>query len=296
MKMTTWEAQTTVHPVLFDFIIPFTHTRILIYSVFFAITFALMLGIYLGTKSAQKEGLPVQHALNMTFWGLITLILGARLYAFFENPSFYSSNPLRFFKLWEGSMGTYGGAIGGVIGCIIYLCFERLPVLRFLDAYVPYGFFGLGIIRLGDFLNGTAFGRTTKVPWAVSFPKGSFAYQYHASHGWIPSDALISLPVHPTQLYSALGCFVITGVLLVIRKRKAFDGQQFLLGSLAYIIFRFAGDFLRDDLQRNLPLMLSSTQWVGLILVLPVALLLYTRWKATRHARRGQDMQGSAGP
>jgi phosphatidylglycerol:prolipoprotein diacylglycerol transferase len=271
-----------MHPVLFDFTIPFTETRILIYSVFFSITFALMLGIYLGTKAAQKEGLPVQEALNMTFWGLICLILGARVYAFFENPNFYLHHPLRFFKLWEGSMATYGGAIGGVAGCMVYLVGKRLPVARFLDVYVPYGFMGLGIIRFGDFLNGTAFGKVSKLPWAVSFPKGSFAYQYHLNHGWIKSDALRSLPVHPSELYSSLGCLVAAGFLLWYKKRKVFDGQLFLTGGLFYVVVRFLLDFLRDDLQRTLPLGLSSTQWVGLILFLPLSaalLLLRTRTK-----------------
>jgi len=267
-----------VHPVLFDFTIPFTETRILIYSVFFSITLALMLGIYLGTKAAQRQGLPIQEALNMTFWGLISLILGARLYAFCENPSLYLSDPLRFFKLWEGSMATYGGAIGGVIGCTFYLLLKRLPVFRFLDAYVPYGLLGLGIIRIGDYLNGTAFGRRTALPWGVSFPKASFAYQYHLNHGWIHSDATVSLPVHPTQLYCALGCFVIAGILVLLRKRKSFDGRMFLSGSLMYIVMRFGVDFLRDDLRRTLPLALSSTQWVGLVLLVPISLLLYAKW------------------
>ena len=272
-----------MHPVLFDFVIPFTETRILIYSVFFSITLALMLGIYLGTKAAQKEGLPIQEALNMTFWGLIGLILGARFYAFFENPSFYLSHPLRFFKLWEGSMGTYGGAIGGVAGCMLYLVIKRLPLSRFLDVYVPYGFIGLGIIRFGDFLNGTAFGKISTLPWSVSFPKASFAYQYHLNHGWIKSDALTSLPVHPTQLYSALGCLLIAGFLLWYRKKKSFEGQIFLLGALSYIVARFAGDFLRDDLQRSLPLALSSTQWVGLILFLPMCCAYYIRWRSAHN-------------
>jgi phosphatidylglycerol:prolipoprotein diacylglycerol transferase len=275
-----------VHPVLFDFVIPFTETRILIYSVFFAITCALMLGIYLGTRSAEHRGLPVQEALNMTFWGLIGLILGARVYAFCENPSFYYAHPLRFLKLWEGSLATYGGALGGVAACALYLGLKRLPLFRFLDVYVPYGFLGLGIIRVGDFLNGTAFGKTTHLPWGVSFPKGSFAYQYHLNHGWIRPDAASSLPVHPTQLYSAAACFLAAALLVLIDKRKRFEGQTFLLGSLGYVFFRFWGDFLRDDLQRTLLFGLSSTQWVGLVLFLPVSLALLVKWKAGRERRR----------
>ena len=58
-----------MHPVLFVIPLPFTETKILIYSVFFSITVALVLGIYLGTRAAQNDGLPVETALNMTFFG-----------------------------------------------------------------------------------------------------------------------------------------------------------------------------------------------------------------------------------
>ena len=48
-----------MHPVLFVIPVPFTETKILIYSVFFSITVALVLGIYLGTRASQHEWLPV---------------------------------------------------------------------------------------------------------------------------------------------------------------------------------------------------------------------------------------------
>ena len=254
-----------MHPVLFVIPVPFSDTKILIYSVFFSITVALVLGIYLGTRSAQNRGLSVETALNMTFFGLIALILGARLYAFCENPTFYINHPLRFLKLWEGSLGTYGGAIGGCLGCLGYLLVKRQPVFPYLDAYVPFGFLGLAIIRFGDFLNGTAFGKRTDLPWGVSFPKGSFAYNYHLNHGWMGSDATQSLPVHPSQLYASLASLLIFLQMFhpsVARGRH--PGFRFMLGSCLYVISRFVVDFFRDDLRRHLPLGLASTQWVGI--------------------------------
>lgn len=254
-----------MHPVLFVIPLPFTDTKILIYSVFFSITVALVLGIYLGTRAAEQEGLPVETALNMTFFGLIGVILGARLYAFCENPGFYFDHPLRLIKLWEGSLGTYGGAIGGTMGCLGYLLLKRQPLTAYFDVYVPYAFLGIAIIRVGDFLNGTAFGKRTTLPWGVSFPKGSFAYNRHLGHGWIGPDAASSLPVHPTQLYSALSCFLIFLLLLAPSgKLKASPGSRFLLGSILYAGSRFFIDFLRDDLRRQPPWNLASTQWVGI--------------------------------
>ncbi len=270
-----------MHPILFVIPLPFTDTKILIYSVFFSITFALVLAIYLGTRAAQKEGLSVEIALNMTFFGLIALILGARLYVFFENPSFYFSHPIRFLKLWEGSLATYGGAIGGVLGCMIYLLLKKQPMQSFFDVYAPYGFLGLGIIRTGDFLNGTAFGKRTDMPWGVSFPKESFPYNFHVNHGWMGRDATESLAIHPTQLYSAIACYIIFLILLyrpaIISK---FPGNRFLAGATVYAVIRIIVDYFRDDLQKHLWGNLSSTQWVGIIvlcLLIPIWIYLARR-------------------
>lgn len=266
-----------MHPVLFVIPVPFTDTKILIYSVFFSITVALVLGICLGTRAAQKEGLPVETALNMTFFGLIGLILGARLYAFFENPSFYFNHPLRLIKLWEGSLGTYGGAIGGVLACLTYLMLKRQNPSAYLDTYSPYAFLGIGIIRVGDWMNGTAFGKPTGLPWGISFPKDSFAYNHHLNRGWIRPDAIASLPVHPSQLYETISCFLIFCLLLALTTRmRDSPGSRFLLGASLYAGSRFFIDFLRDDLRRQLPWDLASTQWVGIAVL--GSLLLAWLW------------------
>ncbi|MEW6443988.1 MAG: prolipoprotein diacylglyceryl transferase [bacterium] len=266
-----------MHPILFVLPLPFSDVKILIYSVFFAITVSLVLGICLGTQAAQKRGLPVDIALNMTFVGLITLIVGARVYAFLENPSFYLAHPVRMIKLWEGSLATYGGAIGGMLGCVGYLFCRRQAVLPFLDTYAPYGFLGLGLIRVGDFLNGTAFGRPAEISWAVAFPKGSFAYNYQLHQGLIRADAAASLPVHPTQLYEASVCFLIFVLLLAfsgfMARRAA--GAGFMLGALVYVASRFWIDCFRQDLQKDLPFGLASTQWVGAVLFIVLLVCVF---------------------
>lgn len=275
-----------VYPVLFEIRVPFSDVRILIYSVFFSITLSLLLAIVLGTRAVQNRDLSVDVALNMTLFGLIGLILGARVYAICENPSFYFSHPLRAIQLWEGSLATYGGAIGGVLGCATYLWLKKQPVFDFLDVYAPYGFLGLGIIRVGDFLNGTAFGKRADLPWAVRFPKDSFAYKYHLQRGWLESGADASLPVHPTQLYEALVSLFLCGVLLFWFRfpKRTPSGAIFLAGSLGYAVLRFAIDLLRQDLDTRLPLGLASTQWVGLGVAMVSACALIHR---CRLANRG---------
>jgi prolipoprotein diacylglyceryltransferase len=84
------------------------------------------------------------------------------------------------------------------------------------------------------------------------------------------------MPVHPTQLYSAISCFLIFFLLLALGSRlKKSPGNRFLLGAGLYAGSRFLIDFLRDDLQRHPPWNLASTQWVGIAVLCSLLLAWY---------------------
>jgi phosphatidylglycerol:prolipoprotein diacylglycerol transferase len=94
---------------------------------------------------------------------------------------------------------------------------------------------------------------------------------------------LQSLPVHPTQLYEALGCLVITVFLLFwLRPRKRFAGQVFLSFIALYAILRFVLEHWRAD-DRGELLGLSTSQ----LLALPALVLVATLWP--RGKKRGQS-------
>jgi phosphatidylglycerol:prolipoprotein diacylglycerol transferase len=79
------------------------------------------------------------------------------------------------------------------------------------------------------------------------------------------------LPVHPTQLYEAVGCLVIAFFLtLHAQPRKRFEGQVMLWFLGLYAALRFGLEYLRDD-DRGGVLGLSTSQWIGLIAIAIVA-------------------------
>ena len=90
--------------------------------------------------------------------------------------------------------------------------------------------FGLGMGRIGNFINLELWGRQTDVPWAMIFP----------------TDPLL-LPRHPSQLYEA----VLEGLVLFlilnwfIRKPRPMGAVSglFLMG---YGIFRFMIEYVRE--------------------------------------------------
>ena len=60
---------------------------------------------------------------NLISYLIVSIIVGGRLgYVLFYNLSYYASNPLNIFKIWEGGMSFHGA----LIGIIIATCFFHI--------------------------------------------------------------------------------------------------------------------------------------------------------------------------
>ncbi len=121
------------------------------------------------------------------FWGVVGLILGARLgYIFFYNFDYYKENPLQMLALWHGGMSFHGALIGVILGLYLYTKKVKIPFFEFTDLFACVTPIGLFFGRLANFANAELYGRTTvSVPWAIVFPNAG------------------PLPRHPSQLYEA---------------------------------------------------------------------------------------------
>jgi phosphatidylglycerol:prolipoprotein diacylglycerol transferase len=168
---------------------------------------------------------------------------------------------------WSGGLAYYGGLIAAGAAGLWFLRREHFPVAKAADAaaiVIPIGlFFG----RLGCFFGGCCFGTTSDHPFALSFPPYSAASEKQFRDGVLESKALASLPVHPAQLYEAIGCLAIAAVLgLWLHPRKRFDGQVLLAFLGLYALLRFALEYLRDD-DRGALLGLSTSQLIGVAIL-----------------------------
>jgi len=85
------------------------------------------------------------------------------------------------------------------------------------------------------------------LPWAISYPEGSFLYLLQLSQGAISESATRSLSVHPTPIYEIifnLGLFA-----LFYKKRGTYKvrGSMFRLYLATYGLFRLFEEFIRGD-------------------------------------------------
>lgn len=171
---------------------------------------------------------------NLNFTLIICLVLGGRLgYVFFYNASYYLQYPLEILATWHGGMSFHGGVLGIIIGGFIFCRKKGLNFLETADIYVITTPIGLGLGRIGNFINGELYGRVSDVPWAVVFPGGG------------------PLARHPSQLYEAVleGAllFVICWRLRAVKLKKHWGHGTLLAAFLGiYGVFRIIIEFFRE--------------------------------------------------
>jgi phosphatidylglycerol:prolipoprotein diacylglycerol transferase len=179
---------------------------------------------------AKRPDSPISPASvdDLVFYVALGVILGGRAgYMLFYNLDSFLANPLTVFKVWEGGMSFHGGLLGVVIAMGLFARRVKQPLFAVTDFIAPWVAPGLGLGRIGNFINGELWGAETNPDafWAV---------------------IVDGVPRHATQLYEA----ALEGLLLFFilwsfssrpRPIPAVSG----LFLICYGIFRVAIEFVR---------------------------------------------------
>jgi phosphatidylglycerol---prolipoprotein diacylglyceryl transferase len=218
---------------------------------------------------------------DLVLWVTLGIIVGGRLGSvIFYNPEIITRNPLEIFMIWRGGMSFHGGLIGVVVVMLLFSRINKVALLSIADlvaACQPIGqFFG----RIANFVNGELYGRTTDVPWGMTFCNDTIRDMHQ---GTCPAG---DLPRHPSQIYEAL----LEGLVLFLVLRLATHRLKWLqrpgavtgLFLLGYAAFRILLENVRepDVGLQNLPYGLT----MGMILSVPMALAgAFLMWRAFRN-------------
>lgn len=183
---------------------------------------------------------------------VLAVFLGAIVVHGFVRRASYDFGLLRIDR---GGLVIYGGLLGGVLAYAVFLKRRGASLLHVGDCIAPSVPIGQAFGRLGCFLNGCCFGSVCDGPVGVRFGRGTEAmpnpvFQHHAAAGWIEPSALLSLPVHPTQLYAAGADFLLFLLLVWFGPRRHARGETFALYAVAYPVVRFGLEAFRDDSER----------------------------------------------
>jgi phosphatidylglycerol---prolipoprotein diacylglyceryl transferase len=239
----------------------------------------VMLGVLAGSwwlgRALQRLGVADRDATGDLITVSILLgFLGARLMYLAVHPEAFHAwySPI---ALWEGGIVSYGGFFGGALGAILWARRRRVSIPKLGDAMLPALFLGQTFGRIGCFLVGDDYGRPWDGPWAVAFPdiEGSL----------MPRD-LLGVPLHPTQLYLSGMDLVIFLLMAWLFARRRFDGQVMTVTMALYAVGRFLVEFTRgDDEARGIYGRFSTAQWISIVL-LPLAIVLYVRFRSGARA------------
>lgn len=208
------------------------------YGVMLALAF--FVGVLYVRHVALRDGKPFERFLTIAYIMIFGGIIGARLsYVLFHLEEFEgnwtsSFNPFGSDEFGIAGLNVYGGVLVAIIGTFVYCRLKKISTLEVFDYFSPALGLGLGIARIGCFLNGCCFGTPTDLPWGVSFPPGS-----------IPYTVYFDAPLHPSQLYTSLYGFGLFLLLHFMMKRKRFVGQLVALMFMIEAVFRFIIEYVR---------------------------------------------------
>jgi phosphatidylglycerol:prolipoprotein diacylglycerol transferase len=217
-----------MYPVLFK-IGPFS-----VHAYGFAIAVAFLVGILLSLHYAKKEGIRADQILDLAVYVIIAAIVGSRFFYVIGQWDQYKDHPWEIFMVQRGGLVFLGGLFLVLLVVVWHAKRKGIPVLKLLDVLSPSTLVGYAITRIGCYFNGCCFGLPTQQPCGTVFPPGSLA------HAYFPDQH-----IHPTQLYSAASMFLAFIILLVLYRRKSFDGQVFYWGLILYSVYRFLMEFIR---------------------------------------------------
>ena len=159
--------------------------------------------------------------------------------------------------IWNGGIAIYGAIIGGAITAFIFCKRKKINFLSLCDFLVPLLALGQGIGRWGNFVNQEAYGYMTE-----SFLKMRI---YNKELG-----AFIN--VHPTFLYESILDLAIFAILMLIRKKRKFNGELLYLYLIMYGAGRAIIEGFRTD---SLMIMNFRVSQILSILFVILGIILY---------------------
>ncbi len=202
------------------------------YGLMYVIGFIAAYFVILAESRRRDFPLSKDDVADLIFAAAVGVVLGGRTgYVLFYNLSEYLAHPLKIFAVWEGGMSFHGGFIGALLGGLWFARKKRLDFLALADIVVLAVPIGLGLGRLGNFINGELYGRVTTVPWGIVFPDPRAG----------------NLPRHPSQLYEAfLEGPVLFTILWALSRKKRPKGVILWAFIALYGTFRCFVEFFRE--------------------------------------------------
>ncbi len=250
------------------------------YGIFIGL--GVILGVLLALHEAKRTGQNPDTYLDFIIYAMIIAIIGARLYYVIFSWDFYSQHPEKIFAIREGGLAIYGGIIGGVLTAIVYSRVKKKNFWVMADTMAPSLILGQMLGRWGNFFNKEAFGGVTDNLFAMRYQLS----QVRASdvtpdilQNLVTVNGVDYIQVHPTFLYESMWSLCVFIILLILQRKKKFNGQVCATYFFGYALGRVWIEGLRTDQLciGNVPV---SQALSAVLIIASVVLYFYCKKKA----------------
>ncbi len=247
---------------------------------------SMMAGLWIACLQAKRTGQNKETYMDFAIYGIIFSLIGARLYYVIFSWDAYKDDLLQIFNTRGGGMALYGSVIAGILTAIIYCRVKKYNFFLLADTAVAGLILGQVIGRYGNFFNREAFGEYTNGLFAmrmkVSEVNPASITDMMREH-MQTIDGVSYIQVHPTFLYESLWNVGVLILILVLIKKKKFNGEIFILYMVGYALGRVWIEGLRtDQLQIGSTGIAVSQMLAGVIAVVGTGIWVFVRLRLRR--------------
>jgi len=188
----------------------------------------LVLSYMYAVKLFKQKNFKIEHLDSLVVYIFLGVVLGARFgHVVFYNPSYFFSNPLEIFKLWNGGLASHGAAIGVLLAYFLWTKKNNVKFTKYIDYIALTTPIAAVFIRTGNFFNSEIVGKFTGFDYGVVFAKLGE-----------------TMPRHPSQLYEALLNLLIFVLFFWLYKKDS--NRRPLFFTSIYFILYFGGRFILE--------------------------------------------------
>ncbi len=202
------------------------------------ITIGVIVAVTHAYLRSKREGIKVDHLLDLTIFIVFFGVLGARLYYVATTWDGRYKSFMDVIAIWDGGLAIYGGIIAGALTILLTCKIKKINVFRVMDMIAPGVMLAQAIGRWGNFCNGEAFGHEVAESSPLYFLRMGVASDFAGSE---------MKYYHPTFLYESLWNIVGFIIITILYKKKKFNGQNALMYLCWYGFGRMFIEGLRTD-------------------------------------------------